>query len=444
MLMSLKKRTAPPEAPAARPANAVSAEQLNDLARQSADLGREAAELAGTIDDLAATGTRQSEDFSALTGQVASMHAANKAINEATSASRESVVRAREAVANVGHGVAGVIDTLREVSSAASEITQIALQTRLVAFNASVEAKRAGEAGRGFAVVAEAVKDLAAKVEHSSKLIMSTVAQLDRRIGELSREIIDDGQSASSFHQALTQAEGTVADIAVAAQRNLSICGTVLESVRALSNQVDATARSLGQARQRAGTFLGVSESLIELTASSGVQTVDSPYIEAVLVASQSISKLFEQAVSSGHISLADLFDESYQPISGTNPVQHMTRFVPLTDRLLPELQEQLLQSLPKVVFCAAVDRNGFLPTHNTKFSKPQGADPVWNAANCRNRRIFNDRTGLSAGRSQRRFLLQTYRRDMGGGNYVLMKDLSAPVFVQGRHWGGFRIGYQF
>jgi methyl-accepting chemotaxis protein len=77
------------------------------------------------------------------------------------------------------------------------------------------------------------------------------------------------------------------------------------------------------------------------------------------------------------------------------------------------------------------------------KYSHPQGSDPVWNSANCRNRRIFNDRTGLSAGRSTRPFLLQTYRRDMGGGHFVLMKDVSAPIMVHGRHWGGFRIGFK-
>ena len=36
---------------------------------------------------------------------------------------------------------------------------------------------------------------------------------------------------------------------------------------------------------------------------------------------------------------------------------------------------------------------------------------------------------------------MQTYRRDMGGGVFVLMKDLSAPIVVHGRHWGGLRIG---
>ena len=160
--------------------------------------------------------------------------------------------------------------------------------------------------------------------------------------------------------------------------------------------------------------------------------------------AAREISELLEDAVRTGAISVEDLFDDQYAPMAGTNPQQFMTRFLSLTDRLLPDVQERMLKLSPKVVFCAAVDRNGYLPTHNLKFSKPQGGDPVWNAANSRNRRIFNDRTGLAAGRNQRRFLLQTYRRDMGGGNFALMKDLSAPIKVDGRHWGGLRLAYQF
>src|SRR5215212_7935554 len=90
--------------------------------------------------------------------------------------------KSRKAAEEVGIGVTGIVSTLREVSQAANAITKIALQTRLVAFNASVEAKRAGEAGRGFGVVADAVKDLAAKVEASSKEIMRTIGLLDARI----------------------------------------------------------------------------------------------------------------------------------------------------------------------------------------------------------------------------------------------------------------------
>ena len=119
------------------------------------------------------------------------------------------------------------------------------------------------------------------------------------------------------------------------------------------------------------------------------------------------------------------------------------TRFTAFTDKVLPAIQEPVLKENDRIVFCATVDRNGYLPTHNIVYSKPQGSDPAWNTANCRNRRIFNDRTGLKAGQNTRAFLLQTYRRDMGDGKFVLMKDVSAPIFVGGKHWGGVRIGFK-
>ena len=105
-----------------------------------------------------------------------------------------------------------------------------------------------------------------------------------------------------------------------------------------------------------------------------------------------------------------------------------------MTDRPFPDIQEAMLDIDPKVAFCAAVDTSGFLPIHNHRFSKVQGDDVAWNNANCRNRRLFNDRTGLGAGQSRRPFFLQTYQRDMGAGEFVLMKDMSAPIMVKGRH----------
>jgi methyl-accepting chemotaxis protein len=94
-------------------------------------------------------------------------------------------------------------------------------------------------------------------------------------------------------------------------------------------------------------------------------------------------------------------------------------------------------------VFCVAWARGGYLPTHNPNYRQPQGPDPVWNNANCRNRRLFNDRAVSKVAANTKPFLLQTYRRDMGGGNFVLMKDLSSPIFVGGRHWGAFRMGFR-
>jgi methyl-accepting chemotaxis protein len=96
------------------------------------------------------------------------------------------------------------------------------------------------------------------------------------------------------------------------------------------------------------------------------------------------------------------------------------------------------------MVFCIAVDRNGYVPVHNRRFSQPQRrGETAWNTANARNRRIFDDRAGIAAARSTRPFLVQAYNRDMGGGMMVMMREVDAPIRVFGRHWGGFRTAYR-
>lgn len=430
------------ESPARTDVNA----DIARIAHDASALGRDAAELNGAFDDLTRTVDDQSRMMAEVTQGLRRVVGANASIGKATQAASERVSQARAAVAKIGDGVADVVDTLRQVSDAADEITRIALQTRLVAFNASVEAKRAGEAGRGFAVVAEAVKDLAAKVESSSKLIMATTARLDTRIASLAQEIRSDSTAdAQSFQGALARTEDGIGEIAVASRDALATCEAVMGEVTELGRMFEQTRATLGASRERTEKFLAMSETLIETAAASGARTEDTPYIEAVRAGAAEIAALFEEALAAGRIGMADLFDEQYVPVPGTDPQQFTTRFVGLADALLPSVQERLLKFSPKVVFCVAVDRNGYLPTHNHQFSHPQRAgDPAWNAANSRQRRIFNDRTGLAAGRNTRRFLLQTYRRDMGGGRFVLMKDLSAPIVVNGRHWGALRMGYQF
>lgn len=156
------------------------------------------------------------------------------------------------------------------------------------------------------------------------------------------------------------------------------------------------------------------------------------------------ISAALQELIDTRKLTQSDLFDTKYKPIAGTNPVQFETRFLSRLEEVLPGILEPILASEPTMAFCAAVDRNGYLPVHNKVYSKPQKADdPTWNAANCRNRRIFDDRAGLSAARSSRPVLIQTYARDMGNGTVVWMQEVDVPIVVAGKHWGGFRTAYK-
>jgi len=209
------------------------------------------------------------------------------------------------------------------------------------------------------------------------------------------------------------------------------------------SRALRGTADGVHIARDRVNGLIDRSEGLIQMSVELGGASSDQEFIRLVQDIAARVGTAFEAAVATGQIGLDALFQHRYRPIPGTDPEQVLAPFTALTDRILPALQEPPLSADPRVVFCAAVDRNGYLPTHNRKFSAPPGDDPVWNAAHCRNRRMFNDRVGLKAGRNTKPFLLQTYRRDMGGGAFVLMKDVSAPILVHGRHWGGLRLAFK-
>jgi methyl-accepting chemotaxis protein len=169
--------------------------------------------------------------------------------------------------------------------------------------------------------------------------------------------------------------------------------------------------------------------------------------VEAVtraLEAGTALTKIFEDAVSTGAVSIDDMFDADYVEIAGSNPVQYSTKFLDWADRALPAFQEAFVAQDKRVAFCAAVDRNGYLPVHNKIYSHPQRpGDVAWNTANSRNRRIFNDTAGLAAGQNQRSYLIQSYARDMGNGITVMMREIDVPIRIRGRHWGGFRTAYR-
>jgi methyl-accepting chemotaxis protein len=167
-------------------------------------------------------------------------------------------------------------------------------------------------------------------------------------------------------------------------------------------------------------------------------------FVTRAMEAGAALTRIFEDAVASGAISADDMFDTDYVEISGTNPLQHRTRILGWADRALPPFQEAFLAKDPRMVFCVMIDRNGYLPVHNKVYSHPQRpGDVVWNTANSRNRRIFNDAAGLAAGRNLRSYLIQSYARDMGNGKTVMMREIDVPVRVNGRHWGGFRTAYK-
>ncbi len=150
------------------------------------------------------------------------------------------------------------------------------------------------------------------------------------------------------------------------------------------------------------------------------------------------IQNEMEKLVSSNQLSMAQMFDTFYIPIPNTSPQKFKTQYDHLTDEVFRFILDGCLERDERILFVVAVDRNGYLPTHNTTYSKPLTDDKDFNTRNNRTKRIFNDRTGLAAARNTKPYLLQKYSRDTG----ETLADLSVPIMLNGKHWGALRIGY--
>jgi len=153
-------------------------------------------------------------------------------------------------------------------------------------------------------------------------------------------------------------------------------------------------------------------------------------------IGAKAIGKLIEEAIDNTAYGVNDFFDTEYQEIPGFDPPKYHTKVDSYMDKAILALEDEFLKD-PDVVFAVAVDINGYLPTHNTKYQQPPTGDKEKDKVGNRTKRIFNDPIGIKAAQNTEEGFRQVYHRDTG----ETMWDISSPIMVKGKHWGGFRIG---
>ena len=148
------------------------------------------------------------------------------------------------------------------------------------------------------------------------------------------------------------------------------------------------------------------------------------------------IGNIFDEAIDNGVFSVGQAFDKEYVEIPGFNPPKFHTKYDSYLGKAILPIEDEFLLD-ESIVFAVAVDTNGYLPTHNTRYQQPITGDPKVDLVGNRTKRIFNDPVGINSAKNTQIGYLQIYKRDTG----VTMWDISSPIYVKGRHWGGFRIG---
>jgi methyl-accepting chemotaxis protein len=424
--------------------------QQRDAALATAGAMGELTENMNQVSKSASETADISETSSALSTEgMRIVHSASAEMEQIAASVTESA-RVVCALGERSKAISGIVQTIREIAD----------QTNLLALNAAIEAARAGDQGRGFAVVADEVRKLAERTSQAtgeiSQMIsaiqgetQSAIASIEAGSGQARNGAELAQQAAQSLERINSGARATmekVDSIAAAVARQSHTGQSIADHVRRIQDMADTNNAVAAETLVAVDHVECLAENLREISnvfklGPAGEQALSTHARMPALVrqAALSIAQLFDKAVDAGRIKVDDLFDDRYQPIANTRPQKYKTRFDDFTDQNLSPLQESLLEQCKAAVYAISIDRNAYVPTHNRKFSQPLTGNEKIDFVNSRSKRLFDDPVGKRCGAHEQAFLLQTYRRDTG----EVMHDISAPIYVKGRHWGGFRIGYK-
>ncbi|TDR79977.1 methyl-accepting chemotaxis protein [Paludibacterium purpuratum] len=433
------------------------------IALDSARTGKNVAESLGMAkeQDLCATRVHETSDESTrgveqLTVQAHSISDTTQSNLAVARASFDELNLVAERIGVISEQVQHFNTTVEDLSQRSASIKSIvdliqaiSDQTNLLALNAAIEAARAGEAGRGFAVVADEVRKLAERVKVATNEIsgniegmLTLVGNTEVETGEIRAGTTEASQVVARASQNFNAMIGDFERTADSLNHMVGTLDNLADSNRQINSHVSEI-HSLGQdVKQRldltqhaANELAGDTEQVQELV--SRFVVGEGPFDQMVnraRHAREELQRLLAQSQASG----IDVFDQRYQPIPDTVPQKYATRYDKQLERALQGIYDGCAGDVPASRFCVMTDTNGYAPTHMSKASQPLTGKPEADLVNSRDKRIFNDPAGLKSARNTRPFLLHTYCRDTG----EVLAEISLPVHVNGKHWGGLRLGF--
>ena len=405
-------------------------QEATTTAAEIAATARQVSDNALRVEELAVqTGAAGGEGMEAVQSAVLGM----QELKDQVQAIAEAMLELGENSQKIG----GIVELIDEISD----------QTNLLALNAAIEAAGAGEAGKRFTIVANEVKRLAQRTVAATGQIKTLVESSQQATRETTRLSGAGNQGVDAASALVTRIAEKLTRILAMVEQTTTAAREIKLSTQQQTSASDQMAETITEVRdvatQVAASADEMSLAISDLTALAeqlrntlefGLQ--EKGKIKAANGA-RMMEHILEEALRRGHFTLDQLMDEQYRPIAGSDPPKYTTCYDSYLDQTIRGLEDNFLAD-NQVVFAVLADRNGYIPTHNSRYTQPLTGDLEQDRLHNRTKRMFNDPVGLAAARNTEGVLIQTYDRDTG----EKMWDISAPVTLRGHHWGAFRIGY--
>ena len=214
----------------------------------------------------------------------------SKAVSEITTRdarsgqdSVEQVVTRMTAISDVTEDIANIVLRLKsrstEIGMILDVINEIAGQTSLLALNASIIAAQAGSHGRGFAVVADEIKQLATRVDTSTKEIATIVNAVQHDSLEAVNKIEQGqaevksgvdlahnaGEALQKIRQSVKNSSEVAAEIATLIRQQATAHTHIAKSIQDVANMINEITRSTDEQEKKSSRLFIVIENMQEL-----------------------------------------------------------------------------------------------------------------------------------------------------------------------------------
>lgn len=243
---------------------------LSSASTQQASALQETSASCEEILAMVRNNTKQAESSENLSYEV-------KNTSLAGSKNLKDLVEAVEQITESNKKVNDLIHVIREIGDKTGVIEEIVFQTKLLSFNASVEAERAGEHGRGFAVVAQEVGILAqmsgkASLEIST-MVGSSIDRAEKIIFESQEKIQLGAEKVKSVEALFRDIEDYSEKLATSSQNITKATREQLLGVEQINEALSHMETMIAQTSESAGDLESESSQMKEGSENVFVQT---------------------------------------------------------------------------------------------------------------------------------------------------------------------------
>ena len=434
-------------------------------------------DVTGILQKVIESSARLRAEHSALQGSIAEMEKDQRLVNDA---SEEARLLSARAIDRLGEGTSMIqsslgeigtlvtlVDTLiqhvtefaaamEQVRRCSADIEGIAGTTDILALNAAIEAMRAGEAGKTFAVVAHEVKLLAKNTKAATDEISRTIDALGERASLVIGQIESGAEASAKAKGSISRIEETIFGVGELVREVDGQNDQIARSTGTISGHVSRVHTVLGgfeaaaveneskltQAQEKMGELEEMASVMFDRVVHAGLAPQDSLMVEKCQNGAAEVTALALAGLADGSLDIAQLFDDRYVEVPGTNPKLYRNRFSDWADANWRPVLDRIKASDPNIVATVCDDRNGFLPTHLSDRSRAPTGDYTHDLQYCRNGRMIFNAIDKRIKNSDQPYSMAVYRYEGDGRDYRVVRLASVPIVINGRRWGDYEISY--